>query len=408
MIEPREDHTVDVDVAIIGGGIAGLWVLNRLRNAGYSAVLLEKNTLGSSQTIASQGMIHGGLKYALAGTLTGAFESIKLMPQVWRQCLDGSGEIDLRQTRKLSEEFYLWSAGSVGSKLVSFFASRALRGKVEKVKRDNFPPAFASSSYKGTIYRLVDVVLDVPSLLDNLSKPHLEVIAQAEQLEWRRGVDGVESVRCTSHGASVSVRAKRYVVTAGEGTGEILQALDIKQPTMQIRPLHQVMVKHDLPYQLYGHCIGAQTSVAPRLTVSTHPCSDGKSIWYLGGDLATESIDWSSEKLIAHAKQELAAIFPWLDFSAAQWATARINRAEPQQEQLIKPDTAFASGTDSAGNVMIAWPTKLSLAPDLAQQVMGLLEGKLTPQAARGLEHLQDLPKPPVATPLWDLPQVWS
>ncbi|MFT6287517.1 MAG: glycerol-3-phosphate dehydrogenase, partial [Alcanivorax sp.] len=27
-----------IDIAIIGGGIAGLWALNQLRNKGYSAV----------------------------------------------------------------------------------------------------------------------------------------------------------------------------------------------------------------------------------------------------------------------------------------------------------------------------------------------------------------------------------
>ncbi len=403
MLNPDEEKLVEVDVAIVGAGIAGLWLLNRLRGAGYSAVLLEKSALGSSQTIASQGMIHGGLKYALAGTLTGAFESIKLMPQLWQQCLDGNGEIDLRATRKLSDDFIMWSAGSVGSKLVSFFASKSLRGRVEKLKREDFPPPFANSPYKGTIYRLVDVVLDVPSLLENLSAPHMPAIAKTEQLDWRTGEQEVEQLVCDN---GVAIRARRYVITAGEGTGAILSALNIQQPEMQIRPLHQVMVKHKLPYSLYGHCIGAQTSASPRLTVSTHPCRDGDPVWYLGGDLANDSIDWSSDRLIDHARKELADIFPWLDFSGAQWATTLINRAEPKQEQLIKPDTAFSSGTDARQNVVVAWPTKLSLAPDLAQQVLTLLQDQIQPGPARHFEQLSALPKPPIATPLWD--EVWG
>ena len=48
-------------IIIIGGGIAGLWMLNRLRAEGYDVMLLEKNQLGAGQTIASQGMIHGGI-----------------------------------------------------------------------------------------------------------------------------------------------------------------------------------------------------------------------------------------------------------------------------------------------------------------------------------------------------------
>jgi glycine/D-amino acid oxidase-like deaminating enzyme len=398
-----DNRIVDVDVAVVGGGIGGLWLLNRLQLAGYSALLLEKTALGSGQTIASQGMIHGGLKYALAGTLSGASEAIKQMPHIWQQCLEGSGEIDLRQTRRLSDDFYLWSAGNVGSRLVSFFASKSLRGRVEKVQRSAYPPLFANSSYKGSIYRLVDVVLDIPSLLHNLSCEHMPLIARADGLRWQADAQGVELLHCNEQ---LAVRARRYVVTAGEGTGDILSALASKQPAMQLRPLQQVMVKHKLPYPLYGHCIGASTSASPRLTVSTHPCQDGETVWYLGGDLATEGVALSSGQLIDHARQELAEIFPWLDFSAAQWATAVINRAEPLQQKLIKPDSAFASAAQGRANVIIAWPTKLSLAPDLARQVLTMLETDIQPQPARGLEHLNRLPKPAIATPIWD--QVWA
>jgi hypothetical protein len=396
-------NNIEVDVAVIGGGIAGLWLLNRLRSAGYSALLVEKTALGSSQTIASQGMIHGGLKYALAGTLTGAAESIKQMPQIWQQCLQGSGEIDLGDTQILSDNFYLWSAGNVGSRLVSFFASKSLRGSVKKIKRNDFPAPFANSPYKGTIYQLLDTVLDVPSLLDNLSRPHMPLIMRSEQLHWQTGDKGVELLHCDN---STKVKAQRYVVCAGEGSGEILAALNIKQPAMQLRPLQQVMVKHDLPYRLYGHCIGAQTSASPRLTVSTHPCRDGKLVWYLGGDLATEGVDLASEQLIDRARSELVAIFPWLDFSGADWATCTINRAEPLQEKLLKPDNAFANSADSCSNVFVTWPTKLTLAPDLAQQVLGMLQGQIQPQAGVGLEQLEQLPKPAIATPIWD--EIWG
>ena len=40
---------IEKDIVILGGGIAGLWLLNRLRNAGYAAVLLESTALGTGQ-----------------------------------------------------------------------------------------------------------------------------------------------------------------------------------------------------------------------------------------------------------------------------------------------------------------------------------------------------------------------
>ena len=67
---------IQTDIAIIGGGIAGLWTLNQLRNRGYNAVLFEQEALGSYQTVGSQGMIHGGIKYALTGAWSGSSEAI--------------------------------------------------------------------------------------------------------------------------------------------------------------------------------------------------------------------------------------------------------------------------------------------------------------------------------------------
>ena len=55
------------DVVIFGGGVAGLWLLDELVRRGRDALLLESSRLGTGQSIAAQGIIHGGLKYSLAG-----------------------------------------------------------------------------------------------------------------------------------------------------------------------------------------------------------------------------------------------------------------------------------------------------------------------------------------------------
>ena len=101
------------DIVVFGGGVAGLWLLNRLRNEGYGVILLESNTLGCGQTVASQGIIHGGLKYAMTGSLTGASNVIADMPARWRNSLQGSIEetfdIDLSNVRVTSDHYYMWS-----------------------------------------------------------------------------------------------------------------------------------------------------------------------------------------------------------------------------------------------------------------------------------------------------------
>ena len=72
---------ISTDVLIVGAGVAGLWLNARLRGQGFSTVLVESASLGGGQSVKSQGIIHGGAKYALHGALTGASEAIADMPR---------------------------------------------------------------------------------------------------------------------------------------------------------------------------------------------------------------------------------------------------------------------------------------------------------------------------------------
>ena len=76
-------HT-KADVIIIGGGICGLWLLAAIRQSGRQAILVERDSLGGQQTLASQGMIHGGIKYTLGGFTTPSSENIASMPARWK------------------------------------------------------------------------------------------------------------------------------------------------------------------------------------------------------------------------------------------------------------------------------------------------------------------------------------
>src|SRR5690606_13154219 len=96
-------QALSTDVLIVGGGIAGLWLNARLRRAGFATLLVEKGSLGGGQSVKSQGIIHGGTKYALHGALTGSSEAIAAMPGRWREALAGAGELDLSGVRLLSD-----------------------------------------------------------------------------------------------------------------------------------------------------------------------------------------------------------------------------------------------------------------------------------------------------------------
>jgi glycerol-3-phosphate dehydrogenase len=386
------------DIAIIGGGIAGLWTLNQLRYRGYQAVLFEQKALGSYQTIGSQGMIHGGVKYALSGAWSGSSEAISAMPAIWRDCLAGTGKVDLRGCQVLSEDFYLWSHASLTSRVSSFFASKMLRGRVEKLTASSYPPPLQSAKFKGQAYRLVDLVLDVPSLVETLAAAHRDAIFS---IDWDSCSLQEQAGRAVLHTPVAELRPRQLILTAGTGNESLIQALGGSEPAMQRRPLQQVIVKHEYPEPFYAHCTGSGSS--PRLTISSHRTTSGEPVWYLGGDLATEGADSEPEALIAKAQRELAELLPWINFGQCQWRTIRLNRGEPRQSALLRPDSAFVGPVDSVSNALTAWPTKLCLSPNLADEIeLALQQRDILPGDPLDLSPLQGLGTPTAAPTYWD------
>ena len=383
---------ISTDVLIVGAGVAGLWLNARLRGQGYSTVLVERASLGGEQTIKSQGIIHGGTKYALHGALTGASEAIADMPRRWREALAGNGELDLSGTRLLSEAHYLWSPGTLAGNLSSFFASKAVRGRVDQVKGEQLPPALQDRAFKGKVYRLAELVIDVPSLLANLAQLAGDSLLAGERIEPLR--DGDALVGLTVDGREI--RAQRIVLSAGGGTEALLRVLGLSQPAMQRRPLHMVLAKGPNLKPLYAHCLGGGPK--PRITVTTHPAADGQWVWYLGGDLAeADGVAREPAAQIAAAQKEVASLMPWIDQSQMRWATLRIDRAEPAQSGLVRPDNAFLAEQQ---RLLVGWPTKLALAPDFADRVMASLERDGIRPAAQA--QLADLPRPALGVPAWE------
>ncbi|MFP6861954.1 NAD(P)/FAD-dependent oxidoreductase [Pseudomonas sp.] len=385
-------QALSTDVLIVGGGIAGLWLNARLRRLGFATVLVENARLGGGQSVKSQGIIHGGAKYALHGALTGASEAIADMPRRWREALAGNGELDLAGVRLLSDAHYLWSPGSLAGNITSFFASKAVRGRVDQVKGEQLPPALQHPKFKGKVYRLAELVLDVPSLISRLSELAGDGLLAAEHIEplQENGelagliVDGRE------------IRAQRVILSAGRGNAELLSALGLNQPAQQLRPLHMALVKGPTLKPLYAHCLGGGPK--PRVTITTHPAADGQWVWYLGGDLAeADGVARDESAQIQAAQKELAELLPWVDLSAAQWATLRVERAEPAQSGLVRPDNAFLHEQDK---LLVGWPTKLALAPDFADRVLAALSR----DGIQPAQHapLPELPRPTVAPPAWE------
>ena len=383
---------ISTDVLIVGAGVAGLWLNARLRKQGFSTIVVERESLGGGQSVKSQGIIHGGAKYALHGALTGASEAIADMPRRWREALAGEGELDLRGVNILSQAHYLWSPGTLAGNLTSFFASKAVRGRVDQVKGDQLPPALQDPRFKGKVYRLAELVVDVPSLIERLAELAGDGLLAAQSIEPLIEDGEMIGLRIDDR----EIHAQRIVFSAGAGNAELLASAGISIPAQQLRPLHMVLVKGPTLKPLYAHRLGGGPK--PRITVTTHPAANGEWVWYLGGDIAeAEGVAREPAEQIAVAQKELGNLLPWVDLSQAQWATLRVNRAEPAQSGLVRPDNAFIA---DQGRLLVGWPTKLALAPDFSDRVLQALEQDgIRPGNA---PVLPQLPRPPLAKTAWE------
>lgn len=383
---------ISTDVLIVGAGVAGLWLNARLRKQGFSTIVVERESLGGGQSVKSQGIIHGGAKYALHGALTGASEAIADMPRRWREALAGDGELDLSGVRILSQAHYLWSPGTLAGNLTSFFASKAVRGRVDQVKGEQLPPALQDPRFKGKVYRLAELVVDVPSLIERLANLAGDGLLAGQSIEPLFDNNDLVGLRVDGR----DIHAQRIVFSAGAGNAELLASAGISVPAQQLRPLHMVLVKGPSLKPLYAHCLGGGPK--PRITVTTHPAANGEWVWYLGGDIAeADGVAREPAEQIAVAQKELSNLLPWVDLSQAQWATLRVNRAEPAQSGLVRPDNAFLS---DQGRLLVGWPTKLALAPDFSDRVLQALEQDgIKPGHAPALP---ELPRPPLGQTPWE------
>ena len=393
--------TASADIVIFGGGIAGLWLLNRLRQSGLSVILLESGYLGGGQTHKAQGIIHGGMKYVLQGTFTRDAYAMQEMPHIWKQCLQGKGEIDLSHVPILSAQHYLWSQHKFTSKLAGLFANLALTNKVESLSKENYPTVFQHPAFKGEVFSLDEMVIDVTLLIRELVKVNQDVIFKIEPLcgEELTCDDQGHLVSATVYmaGKSIEITAQHFVFTAGAGNEIIIHKLKSQEVAMQRRPLHMVLVKTPFDYPLYAHCLGF--GPRPRMTITTHRTQDGSTIWYVGGQLAEDGVTRDTQAQIKAAREELKALFPWLDFSEAVFATLMIDRAEPWQKNGIKPETSFIK---TIHNITIAWPTKLALAPKLAQDILEDIQAMHLQPKIFDTRELRSWPIPPLARPIWE------
>ncbi len=391
---------VDLDVLIVGGGVAGLWALGRLRAQGYRVWLVESDAIGNGQTRYAQGIIHGGTKYLLTGEVSESAAAVAHMPALWQACLQGEGELDLSGVKLLSRHQYLWSSGTLGSRMAGFFAGKLMHQRARRLPTNEYPQALCDPAFKGQVFELNEPVLDTISLVNELSRPHRAQIKMGRVRSLHVESETAVLVDMDCDSGSYRLSAQRLLLTAGSGNERLLQLLGRDYPRMQRRPLRMVLARGPLPEDFYAHCMGA--SINPRVTVTSHRHRDGQVVWYLGGQLAEDGVRRSDDKQIHAAKKLMRTLLPWLPWQRVEWACLQIDRAELAQSDGSRPDDAALT---VEGPVLCGWPTKLVLAPRLAEQVVNSLrDANIQPVAAEAEAQTC----PPIAEFPWNEVEHWT
>lgn len=376
------------DLIIIGGGIAGLWTLAEARARGLQAILLEKNQLGGGQSLSSQGIIHGGSKYALGGKLTRATTTISDMPHIWQQALNGEHSVNLRDAVQLSTSQYLLPSSGIDTKLLSFFGSKTMSSHTQTVKAKALPDEYRAIGIHTNIFRLNEIVLDVQSVFCSLQQQFAEWIYQhsfsSRDLIASNNPDFPHQLTLNDQ----TIECRHLLLACGEG----YENTGIDTQPMQKRPLQMVMAKGKQLPAVYAHFIGRSSK--PLLTITSHPVADG-TVWYMGGDLAENGVGKSASELIDEARRLLARLTPAVDTAQLSFATHNINRAEPKQSGLVRPDDAFVE--NNGRGILTGWPTKLALAPRFAEKVLAQIQ----PAKTRCDNTPLPLPKPGIADYPW-------
>lgn len=376
-----------LDALIFGGGIAGLWTLDHLLRLGHRCVLLEAEALGAGQTIGSQGIIHSGVKYTLGGKIPGAASVIAGMPQVWRDCLAGRREPDLSPTRMRGEACHLWTTRSLMSFLGLQGARVGMVSRPRKVKPAHRPAILAACR---SVHRVEEPVLSPPSLVETLARRLTASLLKfdGDSLSIDRGV-----VRVAAGGDPLTFEPRSLILCAGAGNERLRETAGLPPGAMQRRPLHMVLVRGKHLARLNGHCADGMRT---RVTVTWDETSGGEIVWQIGGQIAEDGVGMDEASLIAHARKELHAVLPGLTLDGLAWSTYRVDRAEQRSGSGQRPEDVSVL---REGGVITAWPTKLVLAPRLAERVAAELPA---PAGLPPVTIPESWPRPTVALPPWE------
>lgn len=205
----HQSADLKVDVAVVGGGLQGLFVLKELLRRNYSAVLFSKGALGAGQTSHAHAFLHEGHMFRRADNVKQAQSSYS----EWRTYLDEPG------AKAWEGDFYFGDIDPSEFQKHSAIWNQNISG-LATTKSCEAPSHFTS---RLTFWRGRGTCLNTPQLVERLARDYEPHIGLVDRLITLDGTP--ERVLIEAHnsrGEPIRVEARTVVAAAGVGNQDIL------------------------------------------------------------------------------------------------------------------------------------------------------------------------------------------
>lgn len=276
MSDTIESH--EVDVAIVGGGIQGLWLLNDLTTVGYRTVLLEKHTLGGAQSLHSHGFIHRGYSYTKPEMARG----LRQAHERWSLLLAARG-----LTPPPTPAYYAFASRANAGMWCDLWAGSGLF----PAQTELLP--FMAHGLIRRLYRTTESWIEVEAVTRALAAPHADAIYRAETREilFDARDQRVLSLLLSTGEAQIRVVPRAVILAAGAGNLGLLNRTG--DPKVQNRAAQIHRERHSLMLVIRGnHCLPDVAMVIPDLWLFIVPRRDENNevVWLV----SMTSIRWLS------------------------------------------------------------------------------------------------------------------
>lgn len=357
------------DVLIAGGGIAGMLIATRIAELGYRCVLVEPKALAAEQSGHSHGYVHRGYIYLRAEG--GLVDELRTAREKWDDfisnpspvapCSDYSviGFENPEVARYASET---WSAAGL---------------PVNRIARAGWPSPLTGSPLT-VAYRTAEQSFDFTSVISNLRarlRQSHTVLGSVTRIYLRgKTCTGVE---LSSQGRTHRVNARYIVLAAGTGISSILEnTLGRFQSVPNVRTSYMLVIR--------GKALRPLSAILPEnrfygLFMVSRSRGD-ETAWLVSNYLSYGGIcgvtGTSAKTWVQATLRVLDGMFPFLNEGELQWGIYAAPKAEFRRDPERMPEGKVIEHLGLT-NVSAVWPTKLTLGPVIAAELVGRIVDKL-------------------------------